>query len=170
MPKEAVYCIVLFVGAIVLYLFFVMKTLKKKRKNVRVAFLDLDVSMKKNWDLIPNVILKMKKTLKGEDLRLLEEIIILRNTTYQNMNVRKKIEVTEKLEKLIGTLFKSLEENDVLKNDREFLNLRIEMESVWKTIEDQNKSYGKAKEIYKEYSHKRFANLVAKTLKYDALE
>ena len=87
----------------------------------------MDVYLKKRWDLIPNIVETVKDYAKHES-QVLEDIVKLRNSSYDKMSLSDKIETNQQLS---GELSKI---EDEIANSRKYynavvrnLNTKVEM-------------------------------------------
>ena len=91
----------------------------KLKNNCEEAFATMDVYLKKRWDLIPNIVETVKGYAKHEK-NTLEEIIKLRNSSYDKMNTNDKIGVNNKLAQGINRLMAIAESYPELKSNENF--------------------------------------------------
>ena len=82
----------------------------------------MDVYLKKRWDLIPNIVETVKGYAKHEKSTL-EEVINLRNSSYDKMNTNDKVETNNKLSQGISKLMAIAESYPELKANENFKDL-----------------------------------------------
>ena len=83
------YIIIAIVVILLLLVFSTYNSLVKLNNRVEEAFSTMDVYLKKRWDLIPNIVETIKGYVKHEQ-ETLEEVINLRNNSYDKMNADDK--------------------------------------------------------------------------------
>ena len=97
------YIIIAVVVVLLLLVFTTYNSFVKLNNKVEEAFSTMDVYLKKRWDLIPNIVETVKGYAKHEKSTL-EEVINLRNSSYDKMNTNDKVEVNNKLSQGISKL------------------------------------------------------------------
>lgn len=118
--------------SILTYLIIGALTLKSKSSNVQKSFFRLDSFLKERWDMLPYLINSIKYELKSER-KLIEEIILLKNTTYDNMSNFKKIDTDIRLTSLLYILDAKTENCDIANDSFP------ELKRQWKIVHDRIK-------------------------------
>ena len=79
----------IFITVVLIILVFVFTTYNafiNLNNKVQEAFSTMDVYLKKRWDLIPNIVETVKSYTEHEK-NTLEEVVSLRNNSYEKMNI-----------------------------------------------------------------------------------
>ncbi len=97
-----IYFIIGFFLGLILYETFVFCSIKTAAKEMKKNFKDVDVIFKEKWDIVPEIIKIAKKNTSNK--KVLEEIILLRNTKYENMNNDKKINTDREISRRISLI------------------------------------------------------------------
>jgi LemA protein len=142
--KEVIHMIIYVVlGVLLLVLIYLIVTYNSfiKLKNVvEEAFATMDVYLKKRWDLIPNLVETVKGYAKHES-SLFENVVALRNSSYDKMSLNDKISTNEKLSAGIARLFAVAENYPDLKASQNFLDLSAQLSKVEDEIAKSRKYY-----------------------------
>ena len=112
----------------------------KLNSKVEEAFSTMDVYLKKRWDLIPNIV----ETVKGyanHEKSTLEEIVKLRNSSYDNMSMDSKVDTNNKLSQGINKIMALAESYPELKANENFKELSKELSKVEDDIANSRKYY-----------------------------
>lgn len=164
MPKEIFYIIGVIFLIFIIYVVSVANSLLKAKNKVMEAYTAMDVYMKKKWSLIPNLIENVKGYSK-QDLTTLEELIRLRNTTYNNMDNEKRVSVLDEMTPRIKKLMALAIEYPELKANDNYLKLESTLlqleEEIIRTRIVYNDMVGKLNNMVCKFP----SNIVAKVLK-----
>ena len=139
-----------FIGLVIIVILYVLVTynkLVKSRNRVNEAFSTMDVYLKKRWDLIPNIVETVKGYAKHEK-ETLEEIVNLRNGSYEKMNDSAKVDVNNKLSQGLGRLMAIAESYPELKANENFKDLSNQLSKVEDDIANARKYYNGAVKVY----------------------
>jgi len=131
------------IAVVLILLFFVFATynsLVKLNNKVEEAFSTMDVYLKKRWDLIPNIVETVKGYAKHEKSTL-EEVINLRNSSYDKMNTNDKVEVNNKISQGISKLMAIAEAYPDLKANENFKDLSNQLTRIEDDIANARKYY-----------------------------
>lgn len=134
------YIIIAVVVVLLLLVFTTYNNFVKLNNKVEEAFSTMDVYLKKRWDLIPNIVEMVKGYAKHEKSTL-EEVINLRNSSYDKMNTNDKVEVNNKLSQGISKLMAIAEAYPVLKANENFKDLGNQLTRVEDDIANARKYY-----------------------------
>ena len=138
-----IYIILGIVAILAIYVIATFNDLTKTRNRVDEAFATMDVYLKKRWDLIPNLVETVKGYMKHEKSTL-EEIVELRNKTYDKMTEEDKVDVNNKLTQVISKLFALAEKYPDLKANQNFMDLSVQLTKVEDEISNSRKYYNGA--------------------------
>lgn len=135
-----VYVILAIIVLCLIYLFVTYNTLVSLSNKVKEAFATMDVYLKKRWDLIPNLVEVVKGYAKHES-GVLEDIVKLRNSSYDKMSLTNKLETNEQLTSGITKLMAVVENYPDLKASQNFSDLSKQLSSVEDEIANSRKYY-----------------------------
>lgn len=137
---------VVFVSAAILVLVVICamyNTLISLKNKVTRSKSNIDVFLKKRFDLIPNIESAVKGYIKHEK-ETLEEITRLRNIYETNKDIKTANELNEKITNLIMIA----EDNPKLKSSELFLNLQKELADVEDEIQAVRRIYNNSVNIF----------------------
>lgn len=155
-------CIVLgIVVVFIIYLFVVYNKLVNLRNMVEEAFSTIDVYLKQRWDLIPNLVEVVKAYSKHEKSTL-EEVVKLRNSNYDGMNSREKINTFEQLEPKLTKLLGLVEAYPELKAEQNYLDLMQNLRQRENDISNARKYYNATVRMLNDKIEMFPSNVVAK--------
>lgn len=164
-----IYIIIGIVVLIVVYVLVTYNSFVKLNNSVKEAFSTMDVYLKKRWDLIPNIVETVKGYAKYEK-ETLQSIISLRNSTYDNMSQKEKIEANEKITSGISKIIALAESYPDLKANQNFLDLSTQLSKVEEDISNSRKYYNA---VVKNMNDKVLmfpSNIIAKVFGYKEIK
>ncbi len=135
-----VYIIIFLVIVLVLLVLLTYNKFVKLNNRVDEAFSTMDVYLKKRWDLIPNIVDTVKGYAKHEK-SVFEEIVKLRNSSYDNMNSDEKIDINNKLSYGIDNVMMIAERYPELKSNENFMDLSKQLTKNEDDIANARKFY-----------------------------
>lgn len=113
-------------GVVLFWLIFTYNGLITLRNRVEEAWFDIDVQLKRRYDLIPNLV----NTVKGyasHEQQTLEKVITARNAAMTATNPHAKAEAENMLSGTLKSLFALSENYPDLKANQNFLHLQNEL-------------------------------------------
>ena len=125
----------------------------------------MDVYLKKRWDLIPNIVETVKGYVKHKQ-ETLEEVINLRNNSYDKMNADDKIAVNNKMSQEISKLMAIVESYPDLKASENFKDLSNQLTKVEEDIANARKYYNGTVRNFNDKVQMFPSNIIAKILGY----
>ncbi len=154
--------LVILITSLVFYLHKLLDT----KKSLELEYEKLDFSIQKRWNSIPRFIEIIRPYIEGDPqaVKSIEEMILLRNTTYDNMNERKKIAVDLDLADKIPRLL-ALAQQKGASETRVFQNLKAKLEKLEEEISHRHGEYAKSINRYNRMLTKFPTNILAKILK-----
>lgn len=164
MPKEILYIIGVIFLIFVIYVISVVNSLKKAKNKVKEAYVTMDVYMKKKWNLIPSLV-EIVKPYSKQELSTLEEVIRLRNTTYNNMDNEKRVNVLEEITPRIKKLMSLAIEYPELKANDNYLKLETSLAQLENEITNARIIYNDRVKKLNNMVYQFPSNIVAKALK-----
>lgn len=114
--------------------------LVKKRNLMQEGWSGIDVSLKKRYDLIPNLI----NTVKGyaaHEKQLIEQVTALRTQAMQSATVEQKIGVEKELGPALSKLMVSVENYPDLKASENFRDLQGRLNDIETELEMSRRYY-----------------------------
>ena len=148
--------------AIVLYVWYAYNGLVRKRNQVKSAWSDIDVQMRRRYDLIPNLV----ETVKGyatQEREVLENVVKARNMAMNNNGTAAEQGESENfLTGALKSLFALAEAYPDLKSDQNFRELQQELSEIEETIQRARRFYNGAVEAFNNMIEQFPSNLVAK--------
>lgn len=160
--------ILIAVGVIILLLLFTTyNSFVRLNNKVEEAFSTMDVYLKKRWDLIPNIVETVKGYAKHEKSTL-EEVISLRNASYDKMNTNDKVDINNKLSANLGKLIAIAENYPDLKANENFKDLSRELSKVEEDIANARKYYNGTVRMFNDKVQIFPSNIIAGIFGYKA--
>lgn len=159
------YIIIAIVVVLLLLIFTTYNSFVKLNNKVEEAFSTMDVYLKKRWDLIPNIVETVKGYAKHEKSTL-EEVINLRNSSYDKMNTNDKVETNNKLSQGISKLMAIAESYPELKANENFKDLSNQLTRVEDDIANARKYYNGTVRIFNDKVQMFPSNIIASIFGY----
>lgn len=156
----AIIVIILVGGVLAIY-----NRLVQSKNRVKEAFSTMDVYLKKRWDLIPNLV-EVVKGYAEHEKSTLEEIVELRNSSYDNMSDEEKIKANEEVSKGIYKIMALAEAYPELKASENFKNLSLQVSKVEEDVANARKYYNGTIRDYNNLVEMFPSNIVAKMFGY----
>ncbi len=159
-------------GIIVLIIFFLIaiyNSLVQKRIRCQEAWSQIDVQLKRRYDLIPNLI----ETVKGyaaHEKETLERVIQARNAAVSASGVQEQADAENMLTGALKQLFALSESYPNLKANENFAQLQEELTSTENKIAFSRQHYNDSSAVYNTAIQKFPNNMVANTFGFKARE
>ncbi len=128
------------------------------------AWSDIDVYLKKRYDLIPNLVETVKGYTKHEG-ETLEKVIAARNTAASAATPNDKIAADKALSGTLRQLFSLKESYPELKASSQFLSLQNQLQSIENDLSQARKFYNGKCKAFNTKIRSFPSNLVAGTMK-----
>ena len=160
-----IYIFIVIVIIPLIYVLITYNSFVKLNNRVEEAFSTMDVYLKKRWDLIPNIVETVKGYAKHEK-NTLEEVIKLRNSSYDKMLTNDKVEVNNKLSQGISKLMAIAEAYPDLKANENFKDLSNQLTKVEDDIANARKYYNGTVRNFNDKVQMFPSNIVAGILGY----
>ena len=144
-----IWLIVVLVIVVLLVLWFigVNNSLVGLRNKVRNQFSQIDIQLKKRYDLIPNLVETVKGYAKHES-ETFEKVIAARSGYASAKTDDEKIEAAGELTKCVSRLLAVAENYPELKADSQFLNLQNQLKEIEDKISYARQFYNDAVMAY----------------------
>ncbi|MCD6097182.1 LemA family protein [bacterium] len=131
----------------ILWLIFIYNNLVRRRIRINEAWSDIEVQLKRRYNLIPNLV----NTVKGyasHEKNVLERITSLRAQTSQVQNKKQRMEIENNLSNTLKTLFALAENYPELKANQNFLELQNELSDTEDKIQAARRFYNSVVKDY----------------------
>ena len=163
------YILIGVIAVILIYFLITYNKLINLKNRVEEAFSTMDVYLKKRWDLIPNLVETVKGYAKHEK-DTLNEIVSLRNKSYDNMTNSDKLLANNKVTKDISRLMLLAESYPDLKANQNFIDLSKQLTKLEEDIANSRKYYNGTIRLMNNMVEMFPSNIVAKILGYKQLK
>ena len=111
------------------------------KNNVSTAYANIDVQLKKRYDLIPNLVNSVKEYMKYEK-ETLEKLISLRTKAVSNKTQSgERLALDKEISQTLGSLMVSVENYPDLKANKNFLNLQEILNEVELNISASRRTF-----------------------------
>jgi len=160
-----IYILIGIIIVLLIYTFVLYNSFVKLDNKVNEAFSTMDVYLKKRWDLIPNIVEVVKGYSKHEK-NILEELVSLRNRTYDNMSNNEKIKTNESISNDISKIMVLAESYPELKASENFINLSKNLTKVEDEIANSRKYYNAVVRMFNNKVSMFPSNICAKIFGY----
>jgi len=134
------YIILFIIVVVVLWIIGVFNSLIRFRTRTKEAWSDIDVQLKRRYNLIPNLV----ETVKGyatHERELFEKVSEARSKAMGATNVREKGEAENALSNTLKTLFAVAENYPELKASTNFLELQRELRDTEDKVQAARRFY-----------------------------
>ena len=156
----AIIIIVAIVVLVLLWIVSVRNSLVKLRNKVRNQFSQIDVQLKKRFDLIPNLVETVKGYTKHEK-GTLEAVVKARNSYLSANTPEDQMAADGELTKTLNKLFALAENYPDLKANENFMNLQQQLSEVEEKISYSRQFYNDAVMTYNNKIELFPSNIVA---------
>lgn len=160
-----VYVVIGVIILIIIYALVLFNIFIKLDNQVKEAFATMDVYLKKRWDLIPNLVETVKGYAKHEK-DTLEEVMELRNNTYDKMSDNEKLKTNEEITSGITKIMILAENYPDLKANKSFLDLQENLSNTEDEIAQSRKYYNATVRIFNNKVEMFPSNIFAKLFGY----
>ena len=149
------------IGIIIIYVICVYNSLVKVRNRVRDQWAQIDVQLKRRFDLIPNIVETVKGYAKHEN-QTLKGIIEARNKFTVASTPSQEMEANNQLTNAVRQLFALSESYPELKADTNFLKLQSNLEDTENKISSARQFYNDTVLTYNNKVEVFPSNIIAK--------
>jgi LemA protein len=132
--------VVVVVALVIGYAISSYNGLVKRRNQLEESYRQIDVQLKRRYDLIPNLLEGVKKYFKQEQ-EVLSEVTNARSRAMQPQSPRQQADSEAQLSGAIGNLFAVAENYPDLKSDRVLLDFQEELTSTENKISFARQHY-----------------------------
>jgi len=155
--------------AIIFSVIFLYNNLIRSKNRVLEAWSDIDVQLKRRYNLIPNLINTVKGYAKHER-ETLEEVIQARNKAMNTEagDSKNKVEAENQLSSTLKSIFALSENYPDLKANQNFLNLQDELSDTENKIQAARRFYNNNVQDFNTKLQVFPTNIIAKQLNFVA--
>ncbi len=125
--------IVILIILLIIYVVCVYNSLVKLRNNVEDQFSQIDVELKRRFDLVPNLVETVKGYTKHESSTF-KEVVEARNTYANAKGMGEQLKADGELTNAISKLFALAEDYPELKANENFIELQNELAEIEQKI------------------------------------
>jgi len=126
--------------AIVILAVFAYNTLIRKRLRVKEAWADIDVQLKRRYDLVPNLVEAVKGYMAHEK-EVFEKVTEARSRAMGAVDGKEKIKAENQFSQTLKTLFAVAENYPELKANQSFIELQKELVDTEDKIQAARRFY-----------------------------
>jgi LemA protein len=152
--------ILVIIGAVVVFVIGIYNSLVRLRQQVKNAWSQIDVQLKRRYDLIPNLVETVKGYAKHEK-ETLERVIQARNVAVNAQGVEQQAKAENMLTGALRQLFALSESYPDLKANQNFLALQEELATTENRISFARQHYNDSTATYNTRVQSFPANIIA---------
>lgn len=156
--------LLIFIGSII-FIIVVRNSLVTKQIRVKEAWSDIDVQLKRRYDLIPNLI----NTVKGyaaHETELFEKVTAMRSQAMQAQDIGEKMKLEDQLNQELKSIFVAVENYPELKANENFLKLQNDLVDTEDKIQAARRFYNSVVKDYNTALELFPQNLIAQMFHY----
>ena len=162
-----IYVVIGIIVLVVIYFIAQYNSFVSLNNRVKEAFSTMDVYLKKRWDLVPNLVDTVKGYVKHES-GVLEEVVKLRNSSYDKMSPSDKIDANQQLSSGLSKLMAIAENYPDLKASQNFSDLTHQLLTIEDEIANSRKYYNAVVRNLNTKIEMFPSNIVAKTFNFNS--
>lgn len=164
-----IYSVVIIVILIILAGILIYNSLIRLKTQTEEAWSDIDVQLKRRYDLIPNLIETVKGYQKHESSTF-EQITTLRAKAMQAATIAEKAKAEAELSLGLGKLFALAENYPDLKASANFMDLQKNLTDVEEQIQNARRYYNGITRDYNAKIQSFPSNIIAKFFNFNLRE
>lgn len=134
------YGLAIVIGAWIVYVF---NSLVQKRNTVSNAWADVDVQLKRRYDLVPNLVEAVRGYM-GHEAKVFESVTEARSRALSAGGGEAKVRAENELTSTLKTLFAVSENYPELRANENFLNLQGELSNLENDLQSARRYYNAA--------------------------
>ncbi len=151
---------------IIIYSIATYNKLVKLRENTTNAWSQIDVQLKKRYDLIPNLVETVKGYAKHEQ-DTLDKVVTARASVGGAKTTAESIDANKELSSALSRLLIVAERYPELKANANFMSLQSELKEIENKIAFTRQSYNDTVLLYNRKKKSFPANIIAKIFKFE---
>jgi LemA protein len=148
------------VALLVLWIVSIYNRLVRLRNTVKSSWSDIDVQLKKRFDLVPNLV-ETVKGYAGHEKTVLEKVTQARSLAMQATTPEKMAKAENMLRESLKSLFAVAEAYPDLKANANFLQLQSQLQDLETSIESARRYYNAVVRDYNTLIESFPSNLIA---------
>ncbi len=160
MPIETLILVFIIIVLIAVLLFITLPKILYIKEDIQNTQNKLDDILKNRWNLVPKFI-EAVKPYTTSDLKTLEEVILLRNTTFENMEFAKKIKADTELNNRLVKMSIKIREFADISEDEKFNTVTEVFDKLGKKLIDTKTEYNNYVEKLNKLTSRFPSNIVA---------
>jgi LemA protein len=150
------------IGVVLVWLLVVYNQFISMRNKAKNAYANIDVMLKKRFDLIPQLVQAVKGYMNYEQ-EVLEKIVELRNHLERhNLSEDEKVSIQNILTENMGRVFVVVENYPNLKASRQFVHLQKSLAEIEEQLSASRRSYNMSVTHFNTLLQKFPSNVVGK--------
>ncbi len=164
--------LLIIVGVVIIVGLFVMNTYNRlvgARNRAKDQWAQVDVQLKKRFDLIPNLVETVKGYAKHEKSTF-EEVVNARNKFNSANTPEQEMQAAGELNGVLSRLFALAEAYPELKADQNFIQLQVDLKDTEEKIAYARQFYNDAVLTYKNKLEMFPSNIIANMFKFTELK
>ncbi len=150
---------------IISYLIAIYNKFAKLRAGIEGAWADIEVQLKKRYNLVPNLVEIVKGYAKHEK-ETLEKLVEARNSALNANSIEEKAKANAKLNQALGSIFALAEAYPDLKANQNFINLQNQLSEIEESIANARRYYNAIVRDYNAMLESFPDQLIAKRFNY----
>ena len=135
-----IHLIIFIAAALIIWVAAIYNGLIKRKNQSQEAWSDIDVQLKRRYDLIPNLLEVVKGYMKHE-AQTFQKITEARNLAMRTQDIKGKAQAEDKLTQSLVSLFARVENYPDLKASQNFLALQDELSDTENKIQAARRFY-----------------------------
>ncbi len=164
-----IYVILGIILLLIIYVVGVYNSLVKLRNKVNDQSSQVDIELKKRFDLVPNLVETVKGYAKHEK-ETLEEVIKARNSFTSAGNMNEELAANDNLSNALTKLFALSEAYPDLKANTNFINLQNSLNEIEENIAYKRSFYNETVRMYNDKIMTVPSNIVANIFNFKEKE
>ncbi len=140
-------------------------TLIARKNQVENVYGSLEALLKKRYDLIPNLVESAKRYMEFEK-DILTEIVALRTKAVATSNIGERMDLENRLSRLIKGLMINIENYPQLKSDTHIMHLQRSLNEIEEQISAARRAYNQAVTDYNNIIEMFPTNILANYMGY----
>ncbi len=163
------YIVLVVIGLIVIWLIYLYNSLVALKNHVNESWSDIDVQLKRRYDLIPNLVESVKGYMRHE-AQVLQKVTEARNAAMGAKTLAEHAEAENFLSQTLKSLFAVAENYPDLKASQNFLQLQDELSDTENKIQAARRFYNSNVRDYNIKIGQFPNNLLAQMLRFGSRE
>lgn len=154
---------------LILGLIWIYNRFIQLKKRSEAAWADIDVQLKRRYDLIPNIVSSVK-AYQTYEKKILEDITALRSSTLGTATRHDKIQTENQLGNSLKTLFALAEKYPDLKANQNFLSLHNTLTDIENHLQGARRYYNAVVRDFNTWCESFPSNILANFFHFVSLE